>query len=297
MEFLTLLCETKNKLKEFLANSSDFVLQVSEDTKISSSSSEDVLPPQPIVEEKSSEVYTFQYVCSSPQVEPKFKDFKKLYGRMPSFKAYKQTTCFAKKKVRSCRLTDRLNMLIEGEWSGSDVKMKEITPYSIEETQLWSFGIRGKLEKVSAAVDQLVSSKYFTHVITISVIANTVVLALDHYGISTEMESALYYLNLVFTVEFACEMALKLIAMGFKHYFQDTMNYLDASVVLFSVFEIIVFSDSASGFSAFRTVRIFRTFKILRVARLFRYLEYMSKLLKVIGISISISFYLSLIHI
>jgi len=43
------------------------------------------------------------------------------------------------------------------------------------------------------------------------------------------------------------------------------MNYLDAGVVMLSIFEMTIFSGGGAGgaISAFRTVRIFRTFRVL----------------------------------
>lgn len=103
------------------------------------------------------------------------------------------------------------------------------------------------------------------------------------------MAIVLYDFNLTFTIIFIVEMALKLFGFGLIRYCKDTMNIFDGIIVILSIFELALFSDSNSAISAFRTVRI------LRVARLFRYMEYMSYLIKVIASAISKSVYLALL--
>ena len=87
---------------------------------------------------------------------------------------------------------------------------------------------------------------------------------------------------------------MKLLGLGIKAYFRDSMNYLDGGVVFLSLIELIFLSGN-SALSAFRVIRIFRTFRILRVARLFRYFNYIAHILDVIARSISSSAYLALL--
>ena len=130
---------------------------------------------------------------------------------------------------------------------------------------------------------------------TTCVLLNTIVLATDHHGISTEWEDVNSELNYAFTIIFAVEMALKLFGMGIRGYCQDHMNYVDGLVVILSLVEIIFLQSENSAFTAFRTIRIFRTFRVLRVARLFRYLTQMGKIIRVIGESIDDFAFLSLL--
>lgn len=51
---------------------------------------------------------------------------------------------------------------------------------------------------------------------TVFVLMNTIVLAMDYYGISNEMEEVLSNINLVFTIIFIIELAIKLAGLGFK---------------------------------------------------------------------------------
>ena len=67
-------------------------------------------------------------------------------------------------------------------------------------------------------------------------------------------------------------MVIRLIAVGPAKYFREKMNWLDASVVSLSIFEMLmaVVGGSGGNMSAFRTVRVLRTLRVLRVVRLLR---------------------------
>ena len=79
----------------------------------------------------------------------------------------------------------------------------------------------------------------FDNLFTFIVLMNTVVLALQSYGMTDEMSAVLEILNDYFTYMFLYEMLSKIIAFGIKKYCSDRMNLLDGIVVLLSVFEII----------------------------------------------------------
>jgi len=105
---------------------------------------------------------------------------------------------------------------------------------------------------------------------TASVFVNTVALALDKYGINETDQANLSTMNTIFTWIFICELGFKLVGLGPIKYFKDKMNYLDCMVVLLSIVEMTILSNSGTNLSAFRSIRIFRTFRVLRVARLLR---------------------------
>jgi hypothetical protein len=129
---------------------------------------------------------------------------------------------------------------------------------------------------------------------TLAVGINTVVLALDHHGISAEDEALLTEMNNYFTYIFITEMALKLIGLGPLGYIRDKMNYLDGTVVMLSIFELAFLSGNGA-LSAFKAVRIMRTFRVLRVARLLKSLQSMQTIIDVITRSISSFLYLALL--
>lgn len=111
--------------------------------------------------------------------------------------------------------------------------------------------------------------------LTLCVIANTIVLALDGSFDDQESLDTLNTLNTMFTYIFIVEMALKLIAFGVLGYVRDKMNIFDGCIVILSIIEMTVLSGGNKAVSAFRAVRIFRTFRVLRVTRLLRGLAFM----------------------
>lgn len=189
---------------------------------------------------------------------------------------------------------------VVGYWSGGSVSEaieideNKLRSYSEQSYTLWSKGVRGKIERALKPLYFLVTANWFNNTMTICVILNTMVLAMDHYGISQAMSDALTNLNLTFTVIFGMELVLKLMGLGVKLYFKDSMNYFDFFVVILSLIELFLLSGN-SALSAFRTIRIFRTFRVLRVARIFRYLQSMSMILRVIGRTISQFIYLAML--
>lgn len=90
-------------------------------------------------------------------------------------------------------------------------------------------------------------------------------------------------------------MGFKILGLGLRDYLKETMNYLDGSVVILSVVELVFLSGSGGSLSAFRTVRIFRTFRVLRVARLLKSMQSMQVILGVIARSVSSFVYLALL--
>ena len=129
---------------------------------------------------------------------------------------------------------------------------------------------------------------------TLCVFANTVVLAIDHYGIEESVTSALSICNSFFTIAFACEMFLKILAIGILKWLNDKMNYMDGTIVILSLVEM-AFMSGKGAFSALRAVRIIRTLRVLRVARLLRGLKSMMNIIAVIQRSLSSFMYLALL--
>jgi hypothetical protein len=69
-------------------------------------------------------------------------------------------------------------------------------------------------------------------------------------------------------------MFLRIIAIGPGKWLADKMNYMDGTIVILSLIELLFMSGSGA-LSALRAVRIFRVFRVLRVARLLRGLKSM----------------------
>ena len=90
-------------------------------------------------------------------------------------------------------------------------------------------------------------------------------------------------------------MSFKIIGLGPIKYFKDKMNYLDCMVVLLSIVEMTILSNSGTNLSAFRSIRIFRTFRVLRVARLLRSMQSMQVIIGVLIRSMDSFIYLALL--
>ncbi|PFX17439.1 Sodium channel protein type 4 subunit alpha B [Stylophora pistillata] len=97
------------------------------------------------------------------------------------------------------------------------------------------------------------------------ILANTVVLAVDHHQIDSQFKKVLDVLNLMFTIIFTVEMILKLVALGPLYYIQGKWNIFDGIIVIISLvdtgLELADFKES-SGTSVFRTFRLFRILKL-----------------------------------
>lgn len=86
----------------------------------------------------------------------------------------------------------------------------------------------------------------FDQFMIICVLLNTIVMAMDRYGIDPHTEKVLNNLNLAFTYIFIYEMTVKLLAIGPKKYTASKWNLIDGAVVLLSVIEIIVESQATN---------------------------------------------------
>ena len=80
----------------------------------------------------------------------------------------------------------------------------------------------------------------FTLFITLLIIANTVVLALDKYPEDPQEKKISEILNEVFTWAFVIEMVIKLFGLGFKDYSKDSFNLFDALIVVLSIVDMIL---------------------------------------------------------
>jgi hypothetical protein len=75
--------------------------------------------------------------------------------------------------------------------------------------------------------------------LTLIIITNTVVLALDRHPISEEYAEKLEIINSALSWLFFVEMIFKLIGLGVKEYARDKYNIFDAFIVILSIIEDI----------------------------------------------------------
>lgn len=89
-------------------------------------------------------------------------------------------------------------------------------------------------------------------------------------------------------------MGSKILAIGIKKYLMDRMNWLDGTVVMLSIFEMVykALMQGSMNLQAFKTLRLFRTFRVFRVMRVLRALRSMQMIVSVMARS-----YMSFIYI
>ena len=120
-----------------------------------------------------------------------------------------------------------------------------------------------------------VSMNMFNIFITLCIILNTILLAMDKYPIHKEEYEGQQLFNNILSWIFFAEMVVKLIGLGFKEYAQDSFNLFDCTVVCISLIESIIdwvgVSFSGGGaISALRAIRLLRVFKLARSWTSFR---------------------------
>lgn len=134
--------------------------------------------------------------------------------------------------------------------------------------------LRGTVE-CKEALGKKLEGPIFSNAVLLLILLNTILLASERYGQSEGADQMQSMLNLVFTVIFSVELALKLFAFGWDEFFESKMNQFDAFVVFTSLLEIALsFGISLAGL---------RGFRLLRILRVARWLPGMAKQLDILG--------------
>ncbi len=116
---------------------------------------------------------------------------------------------------------------------------------------------------------KLCKSPAFTIIMTLIIVANAIIMAIEHYPEPESFTQQISYLNQMFSWIFTCEMIVKLIGIGFREYFRDSFNIFDAVIVVLSVVDNAMFysignSASGGGVIILRSIRLLRVFKLAR---------------------------------
>lgn len=192
-------------------------------------------------------------------------------------------------------------------WSGQDVlpqtldvsKSLEVISM-LNANRIWPTGIFGVWKRIRYVLRIIMNSNFIEGFLTSCVLANTVTLAMDRPGMGPELAASLTNINAFFTWTFIVEMGLKLLAYGVIKYCMEPFNILDGSVVLLSVFEIIMTALATAGggevdMSSFKALRTLRTFRVFRIARLLRMMKQMQQIVVVLIRSSSSIFYITVL--
>ncbi|ETV99152.1 hypothetical protein H310_08556 [Aphanomyces invadans] len=125
---------------------------------------------------------------------------------------------------------------------------------------------RRHVSAVRTRMSTLVKSKPFINFGLVVTVLNIVILALDHHDIDIEAKTIYEMINFTFMVYFGVESMVKMIGLGFRHFWIDKFNRFDVLTFVLGVVEVIVhpptFIDGTPGgggiFTAFRAARAFK---------------------------------------
>ncbi len=122
----------------------------------------------------------------------------------------------------------------------------------------------------------LCSSPHFTLLMTLVILANTIIMTLEHYPEPSSLSNLLDTVNQTFSWIFTAEMIIKLIGLGVKEYVRDRFNLFDAFIVIISTVENVMFytigNTLGGGIIVLRSIRLLRIFKLARNWTSFRIL-------------------------
>ncbi|XP_043760097.1 voltage-dependent T-type calcium channel subunit alpha-1G isoform X7 [Cervus elaphus] len=115
-------------------------------------------------------------------------------------------------------------------------------------------------------VHHLCTSHYLDLFITGVIGLNVVTMAMEHYQQPQILDEALKICNYIFTVIFVLESVFKLVAFGFRRFFQDRWNQLDLAIVLLSIMGITLEEIEVNASLPINPT-IIRIMRVLRIAR------------------------------
>ncbi|XP_022258393.1 sodium channel protein 1 brain-like, partial [Limulus polyphemus] len=124
---------------------------------------------------------------------------------------------------------------------------------------------RDKLKNVKRRVQLIVNSNYFeTFVLTVIAISS-IMLCFEDVRLPErpQLQKALFWLNVVFTIVFTLEMILKWIGIGFINYFSIGWNIVDFTVVLGSLLDLALGESQLSSLRAIRALRALRPLRAI----------------------------------
>ncbi|XRB04885.1 voltage-dependent calcium channel L type [Pycnococcus provasolii] len=147
----------------------------------------------------------------------------------------------------------------KGEQAGR--KRKNHTALTVPEVDILDDG-QPKPFDIGALCKQVIDQPAFERVIVAAIILNTLFLSMEYHGMSKTFRTVLDNMNLVLTILFALEAALKILGLGINEYIKDRFNCFDVVVVIISIVELLASGSGSLG--ALRAFRILRVMKLVR---------------------------------
>ncbi|KAK7571216.1 hypothetical protein V9T40_014820 [Parthenolecanium corni] len=120
------------------------------------------------------------------------------------------------------------------------------------------------------SIKKLVNHKRFQQGILLAILVNTLSMGIEYHNQPHELTILVENSNIVFSLIFAIEMALKIIADGLFGYISNGFNVFDGVIVVLSIVELGQSftagneGNSGSGLSVLRTFRLLRILKLVR---------------------------------
>ncbi|XP_059720643.1 voltage-dependent T-type calcium channel subunit alpha-1G isoform X1 [Haemorhous mexicanus] len=121
-------------------------------------------------------------------------------------------------------------------------------------------------------IHQMCTSHYLDLFITGVIGLNVITMAMEHYQQPKVLDEALKICNYIFTIIFVMESVFKLIAFGFRRFFQDRWNQLDLAIVLLSIMGITLEEIEVNASLPINPT-IIRIMRVLRIARVLKLLK------------------------
>ncbi|XP_067319875.1 voltage-dependent T-type calcium channel subunit alpha-1G isoform X6 [Anolis sagrei] len=121
-------------------------------------------------------------------------------------------------------------------------------------------------------IHQMCTTHYLDLFITGVIGLNVITMAMEHYQQPKVLDEALKICNYIFTIIFVMESVFKLIAFGFRRFFQDRWNQLDLAIVLLSIMGITLEEIEVNASLPINPT-IIRIMRVLRIARVLKLLK------------------------
>lgn len=125
---------------------------------------------------------------------------------------------------------------------------------------------RPKVKWQAGLFDIIHSSKFETFIM-ILICFNMLVMMIQHYGQSREVELTMNIINLVFTAIFTLEAIARIVALRL-HFFKQSWNIFDFTIVILSIIGIIM---EHLDYKFIVTPSLFRVARVFRIGRLLRF--------------------------
>lgn len=121
-------------------------------------------------------------------------------------------------------------------------------------------------------------SQRFEIFITVIILLNMVQMCMEHHNASKGFEFAMEWANLVFSIIYTVEAAIKLIGHR-KFYFYKSWNVFDFVIVCAAWFGMIIDSIEMDSFIDPSILRCFRVFRVARILRIIQMAKGIRRLL------------------